>query len=167
MSYDIERKPLLVLRDSISVRVADRKVYQEGLIIPVGKLASIGLDGSVDFDKNLDLIARIAMEPPRSNVPVLTPIMKLARFELPIRGTLEKPKIDGDALKERLKSFGTDLLDNSLQVGVDSLQRLFQGLTVPSFRRLGATDATSGTARQPAPPLSARSGSWRGSPSGR
>ncbi len=131
----LERKPLLVLRDSISVRVADRKVYQEGLVIPVGRLATIGLDGSVDFDKNLDLIARIAMEPPRSNVPVLSPIMKLARIELPIRGTLNKPKIDGAALKQRLKSFGADLLDNSLQVGVDGLQRLFQGLKAPSFRR--------------------------------
>ncbi len=95
----LERKPLLVLRDSISVRVADRKVYQEGLVIPVGRLATIGLDGSVDFDKNLDLIARIAMEPPRSNVPVLSPIMKLARIELPIRGTLNKPKIDGDGFE--------------------------------------------------------------------
>jgi len=148
----VERKPLLVVRDSISVRIADRKVHQEGLIIPVGKVASIGLDGSVDFDQNLDLVARFAMVPPRSNVPVLTPIMKLARFELPIRGTLKKPKIDGDALKERLKSLGTDLLDNSLQVGVDSLQRLFQGLTVPSLRGLAPRPRRVAPSRQPAPP---------------
>jgi translocation and assembly module TamB len=146
----MERRPFLVLRDSISVRVAERKVYQEGLSIPVGGLATIGLDGSVDFDKNLDLIARISMEPPRSNVPVLTPLMKLARFELPIRGTLTKPKIDGDALKERLKSFGTDLLDNSLQAGADSLQRLIRGLGLPSIGRQAAPTRRAAPG-QPAP----------------
>jgi translocation and assembly module TamB len=150
----MSRKPLLVLRDSISVRIADGKVHQEGLIIPVGNVASIGLNGSVDFEKNLDLVARFAMVPPRSNTAVLTPIMKLARFDLPIRGTLNKPRIDGDALKERLKSFGTALLDNSLQVGVDSLQRLFQGLTMPSFRRPGRRPRQAAPSGQPAlPPL--------------
>jgi translocation and assembly module TamB len=149
----LERKPLIVLNDSIAVRVAERKVYQEGLVIPVGKLASIGLDGSVDFDKNLDLIARIAMEPPRTDVPVLSPIMKLARFDLPIRGTLDKPRIDGNALKERFKSFGTDLLDNTLQVGVDGLQRLFQGMSLPAFRRRAApAPRRVAPNRQPAPP---------------
>ena len=99
-------------------------------------LASIGLDGSVDFDQNLDLVARFALIPPRSNVPVLTPIMENARFDLPIRGTLKHPKIDGEALKDRWEAIGTGLLGNSMDAGVDGLQRLLQGLPVPGLRGL-------------------------------
>ena len=94
----------------------------------MGNLASIALDGSVDFDKNLDMVARFALTPPRSRVPVLSPLVETARFELPIRGTLAKPKIDGDALKESWKAFGTTCLQGSLEAGVNGLQKLFQGM---------------------------------------
>ena len=104
--FQRERRPLAVLRDPVAVRIAGRKVYQQGLAIPVGNIASIGLNGSVDFDQNLDLVARFALIPPRSNVPVLTPIMANAKFDLPIRGTLKNPKIDGEALKEHWKAIG-------------------------------------------------------------
>src|SRR4029077_11781704 len=85
--FQRERRPLAVLRDPVNVRIADRKVYQQGLTIPVAKIASIGLDGSVDFDQILVLVARFSLHPPRSGVPILTPIMQTARFALPIRGT--------------------------------------------------------------------------------
>ena len=35
--FQRERRPLAVLRDPIAVRIAGRKVYQEGLVVPVGK----------------------------------------------------------------------------------------------------------------------------------
>jgi translocation and assembly module TamB len=145
--FQLERRPLAVLRDPIAVRIAGRKVYQEGLTIPVANLASIGLDGSVDFDKNLDMVAHFALIPPRSNVPVLTPILERARFDLPIRGTLRNPKIDGEALKEHWKSVGADLLGNSLEAGVNGLQKLLQGLRIPKLR--GMTPP----GRQADPPL--------------
>jgi len=125
--FQRERKPLVVIRDPISVRITGRKVYQKGLVIPVANLASIGLDGSVDFDKNLDLVARFSLNPPGSGVPILTPILQTARFEIPIRGTLTNPKIDGEAMKERWKGIGTDLLQGSMEAGVNGLQRLLQG----------------------------------------
>ncbi len=124
-----ERKPLVVLRDRVSVLVAGRKVYQEGLIIPVGGLATIGIDGAVGFDKSLDLVARFALKPPRSPIPVLSPILETARFELPITGTLKKPKIDGDELQNRWKAIGSGLLGNSVEAGVNGLERLLQGLS--------------------------------------
>ena len=105
----------------------------EGLVIPVANVASIGLDGSVDFDKNLDLVARFALNPPGSDVPVLTPILETARFEIPIRGTLTNPKIDGEAMKERWKAIGTDLLQGSMEAGVNGLQRLLQGFPGQPF----------------------------------
>jgi translocation and assembly module TamB len=101
----------------------------------------------VDFDQNLDLVARFALTPPRSNVPVLTPILENVKFDLPIRGTLKKPKIDGEALKSHWKDVGTDLLGNSMEAGVNGLQRLLQGLPVRGLRGLIPP------ARRPAPPL--------------
>ena len=132
--FQRERRPLAVLRDPIAVRIAGRKVYQEGLVIPVGNLASIGVNGSVDFDQNLDLVARFALPLPGLSVPVLTPIMENVKFDLPIRGTLKNPKIDGEALKEHWKAVGVDLLGDGMQAGVDGLQRLLQGLPVPGLR---------------------------------
>jgi translocation and assembly module TamB len=134
--FRLESKPLVELRDPVSVRIADRKIYQNGLIVPVGKVASIALDGSVDFDRNLDMVARFALNPLRSRVPILSPLVETARFELPLRGTLAKPKIDGEALKERWKAIGSGLLQGSMEVGANGLQQLFQGLPQQPFRGL-------------------------------
>jgi translocation and assembly module TamB len=167
--FRLDQKPLLVLRDTISVQISDGKVRQEGLVIPVGKLASIGLDGSVDFDKNLDLVARFAMAPGVDNVPVLSPILEAARFELPIKGTLEKPKIDGDALKDKFKNFGTGLLGGGIQMGIEGLDRVLRGVTVPPFRGMipggrKRTPTPAGPARGvPAPPTPAGGAAARSS----
>ncbi len=143
--FQKERKPLLVLRDSVSVRIAGRKVIQEGLIIPVGDVASIGVDGTVDFDRNIDLVAHFAFNPPRANVPILSPILETARFEVPITGTLKNPRIDGEALKDRWQGIGAGLLQGSMQAGMNGLQRLFQGIPGQPFPGLippGARMAT-------------------------
>jgi translocation and assembly module TamB len=144
--FRLDRRPLAVLRDPVAVRIAGRKVYQDGLVIPVGNIASIGVNGSVDFDQNLDLVARFALTPPRSSVPVLSPILEHAKFDLPIRGTLKNPKIDGEALKAHWAEIGTDLLGNSMLAGVDGLQRMLQGLPGRGLRGLIPP------ARRPAPP---------------
>jgi translocation and assembly module TamB len=154
--FQRDRKPLAVLRDPVAVRIAGRKIYQQGLSIPVANLASIGVDGSVDFDRKLDLVAHFGLVPPRNGIPVLTPIMGAARFDLPIGGTLDKPKINGDALKEYWKSVGLDLLGNSLNLGTGALDRLLQVL--PGRRMSGQPprDSRGGVPREsrrgPPPP---------------
>ena len=67
---------------------------------------------------------------------MLSPLVETARFELPIRGTLGKPKIDGDALKEKWKAFGSNLLQGGVEAGVNGLQKLFEGLPEQPFRGL-------------------------------
>ena len=73
--FRLESKPLVELRDPVSVRITDGKVFQKGLVVPVGNVASVSLDGSVDFDKNLDMVARFALNAPRTRVPVLSPLV--------------------------------------------------------------------------------------------
>jgi translocation and assembly module TamB len=122
-----ERRPLLVLRDPISIRILGRKIYQEGLVIPLGNVAAIGLDGSIDFDQNLDLVARFAMVPPRRNIPVLSQILENTQLQVPITGTLKKPKLNGEAIKDRFKDMGTNLLETMMDVGASGLNRVFRG----------------------------------------
>jgi translocation and assembly module TamB len=151
--FQKERKPLAVLRDPITVRIAGRKIYQQGLSIPVANLVSVGLDGSVDFDRNLDMVAHFGLVPPRNGVPVLSSVMQAARFDLPIGGTLDHPKINGEALKEHWKGIGENLLGNSLEFGAGALDRLLQGLPVPQLGGLIPPLGRRNAARQaPAPP---------------
>ena len=70
--FRLESKPLVELRDSVSVRIIDGKIFQKGLVVPVGNVASIALDGSVDFDKNLDMVARFGLAPLRSRASSFT-----------------------------------------------------------------------------------------------
>jgi hypothetical protein len=147
-----EDRPLLVLRDPISVRIAARKVYQNGLVIPLGRAASIGLEGSVDFDKTLDLVASVGMNPAAGNAPVVGSIVKGARIEIPIRGTLDKPRIDGEALRARLASIGSELLQTSLEAGADALSGLLERLPSLSLRGLFSPARRAAPPPPPEPP---------------
>jgi translocation and assembly module TamB len=126
-----EQRPLLVLRDPVSIRVVGRKIYQEGLVIPLGNVAAIGIEGWVDFDQNLNLVASFAMAPPRRNIPVLSDILQNTQIQVPITGTFKKPRIDGEAIKERFKDLGVNILDNligaGVNAGVNGLGRILQG----------------------------------------
>ena len=66
-------------------------------------------------------MARFRVNPPRADRPVLAALLNNARFELPITGTLDDPRIDEEALKERLKSLGSDMLGNSIGAGADGI----------------------------------------------
>ncbi|QEH38289.1 hypothetical protein OJF2_68870 [Aquisphaera giovannonii] len=156
-----ERRPLLVLRDPVSVRVVGRTVYQEGLVIPLGNVAAIGIDGSMDFDQNLKLVASFAVAPPQREIPVLSKLLEETQIQVPITGTLKKPRIDGDAVAERFKNMGLNMLDNLLGPGASGLGRLFQRRPgddrprdfFPPFRPPTGDEPGAGeTGRTPAPP---------------
>ena len=116
-----------MLRDPVSVRIVGRKIYQEGLVIPLANVAVIGIEGWIDFDQNLNLVASFAMVPPRRNIPVLSDILENAQLQLPITGTFQKPRIDGDAIKDRFKDLGVNMLDSVIGAGVNGLGRIIQG----------------------------------------
>ena len=67
------------------------------------------------------------MVPPRRNIPVLSDILQNAQIQLPITGTFKKPKINGDAIKDRFKDLGANMLDSVIGAGVNSLGRILQG----------------------------------------
>ena len=130
-----DTEPMLVLRDPISVRIAERKVYQRGLIDPPGpdRLGGAGRLGRFRED-TLTSWPDSASTRPGPTSPLLAALLNDARFELPIRGTLEDPRIDEEAMKERLKSMGTDMLENSIVAGADGLMRLLEGCLAAARR---------------------------------
>ncbi len=136
-----EDRPLLTLRDPIALRIAEGKVYQHGLKIPLIKVGAVALDGSVDFEKNLDLVARFTLNPPSAaDRPALASLLKIARLEVPIRGTLQDPQVDAQAMQERLKSVGSDLLENSVGIGAEGLMKFLQGIAARRQARLADPD---------------------------
>ena len=115
--FNLERKAIFTLRDPVSVQILGRTIYQEGLILPVGEVAIIGIEGWMDFDKRIDMLATFAVVPPEKNIPVVSVLLENARIQVPLTGTLDKPKIDGERIKERFKDFGESLLETTLGVG--------------------------------------------------
>ena len=125
--FNLERKPLLTLNEPVSVRLLGRKIHQEGLILPVGKVAVIGVRGWVDFDKNIDLLASFAAVPPQNDVPILSRILESTQLHVPITGTLDNPRLNGDQIADRFKDMGLNLLETTLGIGQTGLDRLLQG----------------------------------------
>jgi len=125
--FNLDRKPFLTLNEPVSVRLLGRRVYQEGLILPVGKLAVIGIRGWVDFDENIDLLASFAAVPPQRDAPILSLILESTQLHVPITGTLNNPRLNGDQIAERFKDLGQSLLETTLGLGGAGLDRLLQG----------------------------------------
>jgi translocation and assembly module TamB len=72
--------------------VADGRVHQRGWRSPWGNLARIELEGSVDFDRNLDMTASLPIPVAMlGDRPLLASIAAGGRVTVPIRGTLSRP----------------------------------------------------------------------------
>src|SRR5512135_183705 len=118
----------LKLDEPVALTIADRRVYQHGLALPLGKVTRIELEGWVDFDRHLALTASLPVTSAMVfNRPVLSGIVEGTRFQVPIRGTLQKPEIDRDAMNLALKYLGKTLLQRGAMQGIpELLQRLAQ-----------------------------------------
>ncbi len=79
--------------------------------------------GWVDFDRNLALDTSIPIIPRLGDNPAafVNQMASVSKLKLPIRGTLDKPKIDGDALKSNLKSMGINMLTQGGLMGIANL----------------------------------------------
>jgi translocation and assembly module TamB len=105
------REARLKLDQPVTLTIADGRVNQRGLAIPVGDLTRIELAGWVDFDRNLSLNATLPVTPAMlGNNEILSDIAAGTRVKLPIRGTLDHPRIDREALAENLKETARSLL---------------------------------------------------------
>lgn len=120
------REATLRLDRPVTLTIADGRVNQSGLAIPLGDLTRVELAGWVDFDRNLDLTASLPVTPALlGNNPLLTDIAAGTQVRLPVTGTLDHPRVDRDALAAGLKDLGRSLLTRGATRGaLELLNRL-------------------------------------------
>ena len=117
---------VLRLDQPVNLAIADGRIHQSGLAIPVGKLARIELDGEVGFDKSLDMRATIPFSGEAfPNNPVLADVASGTRIVVPITGTLSDPKLDKAAFNEGLAQTGKEA---AIRAGASLI---FRALTKP------------------------------------
>ena len=101
----------LKLDQPVVLSIADGRVHQTGLVIPVGKIAKIEVAGDVGFDRTIDLRATIPILPDMfPNGGIVGEVVAGSRITIPITGTLSRPKLDRDAFKAELAKTGKGLL---------------------------------------------------------
>ncbi len=112
----------LKLDQPVTLTIADGRVNQRGMSIPVGELTRIELNGWVDFDRNIALNAILPVTPAMlGNNPLLSDIVAGSKVRLPIAGTLDHPSIDQDAFANALQELGKSLLTRGATRGAMEL----------------------------------------------
>ncbi len=120
------RDARLKLDRPVTLTIADGRVNQRGLSIPIGELTRIEMAGWVDFDRNLAITAILPVTPAMlGNNELLADIAAGTSIKLPIGGTLDRPSIDQDAFQAGLKDMGKSLLTRGATRGaLELLMRL-------------------------------------------
>lgn len=130
------RQPEVVLNETVKVAMSDRKVYQKGLTIPVGRGASLSVDGAVGLDKTLDLWVQVplgsALAAKGLGLAADQAIGPNEKLTMRVGGTLSKPKIDRQALARALKDEGRSALRR--EAGSQAAE-LLKRLAAPEERR--------------------------------
>jgi translocation and assembly module TamB len=112
----------LALHEPVQLSVADGRVIQNGLVIPVSRDAKVGIDGSVGFDQTLDL---------RATVPITRAMLGAAaglqglvgdqKVVVPISGTVSNPRVNRRALQLALRELSRNVFKKELSGGANGL----------------------------------------------
>ncbi|SIO58618.1 translocation and assembly module TamB [Singulisphaera sp. GP187] len=120
-------RPTIKLDEPVALTIADRRVYQKGMALPLGQLTRVELEGWVDFDRNLELTASLPITAAMvGNAPVLSAMVENQRISVPIRGTLKNPEIDREAMNLSLKNLGQSILGNGMIRGAAEMFKQLQ-----------------------------------------
>lgn len=112
------------LQQPVELTIADGRVTQRGLAVPLGRDARIELEGSVGFDQTLAMKARVPV--PRGvlgNRPEIADLAEALRVGVPIGGTLSRPTIDRRALRVGLGEAGRSVLERGAADLIKGLSR--------------------------------------------
>jgi hypothetical protein len=144
--------PVLHLAQPVLLSVHDRKVYQHGLAVPIGKVARVEMEGWVDFDKNLELDVSVPLAPGarmREERPVLAIIASGVRPVIPIRGTLDDAHVDTEAFGRNMGRMGLDVAERAgLGFGAALLERMTRPRTPEEQAAIDEERARREAARQ-------------------
>jgi len=111
-------QPLMIVdRQTVNFQMRDGRLYHSPMTFNV-KGVPVRTRGSVGADQSLDLLAEIMFPAPWARRVPLIAHLDGKVFEVPIRGTLRHPRIDGQAIGKAWEQFGLDVLDNLLNGGL-------------------------------------------------
>lgn len=110
---------------SIAVRLQNGRVYHEGLSLPL-KDCQVTLDGWVALDHSLEIRLSLPVtEEMLGRDKRLYRLLRSRRIDIPITGTLEKPRVSDDALSRNIQRLiQTTLRENFF--GEDALRGLLR-----------------------------------------
>lgn len=116
----------LHLHQPIRLAIADGRVNESGLSVPLGRDARIELEGSVGFDRTLAMRARVPVTPGMlGRQEGLDRWLEGLRVGVPIGGTLTRPTLDRQAFRVGLRDVGKSLLKRGADQGVRDLLKDF------------------------------------------
>ena len=118
------RDAVLRLDRPVTLTIADGRVNQSGLGLPIGGFTRIEIAGWVDFDRNMALTATLPVTPAMlGDNPLLSDIAAGTQIRVPINGTLNSPSIDQKAFTAELKVLGKSLLTRGATRGALEILR--------------------------------------------
>jgi hypothetical protein len=118
----LDPKVTLRLDAPIQLKVADGRVQQKGLALPLGDVTRVEIEGWVDFDKNLDMTASLPITAAMlEDKPFLRTMLEGTKIRAPIRGTLDNPRVELDTTSLGLKEMGSRLFQNTVSHGMSGL----------------------------------------------
>jgi translocation and assembly module TamB len=119
----------LRLHQPIQLAIANGRVNESGLMVPLGRDARIELEGSIGFDQTLAMRARMPVTPAMlGRQRGLDQVLEGLRIGVPIGGTLSHPTLDNKAFRVGLREVGKSLLKRG---GEQEVRDLLKGFVRP------------------------------------
>ncbi|MFO0960941.1 MAG: hypothetical protein U0800_26470 [Isosphaeraceae bacterium] len=114
--------PRLALNQPVRMQIADRRVKQNGLEIPIGGENRVKLAGTVGFDQTLQIRARVPVTGRMlGRDEIVQQLLKGMEVTVPIGGSLAKPGIDRQGLQVALREAAQEVAKRGMQVGAGRL----------------------------------------------
>jgi translocation and assembly module TamB len=121
----------LKMEQPVELSVANRRVYQKGLAMTIRNDARLSLEGSVGFDKTLDLRAGVPITQAMlgGGQTVANELLADKTVTVPIGGTVARPIVNKDALRVALGELSRGVLKKELSREAAKLLKLPQTQT--------------------------------------
>jgi len=128
----------------VHVAIDHHAVRHTGLVVSIGPQIQIEIAGSVGFNQELDLTARLPVTPRMmGSNPLVNEVLGGLTIDVPIGGTLRQPTIDHQAFGRALAELGKDVGGRAAVRGTLELLRILRdrqrqpdrGSTPPRRRR--------------------------------
>ncbi len=120
------------LDQTMIVNVADGRVRQTGLSIPIGGGTTVAIDGTVGFDETLDLRATIPLTARLLGIdPKIAKVPPGRSIVVPVGGTFARPAVDRQSLRVAFREAAKSMAGKELEAEANRLLDRIAGPNPP------------------------------------